>query len=148
MKEEDPTNPEDIAVRSRGWDWVFNGPSGSQRREVFRWWEERRLRYNMIVGVVGLVTWILVLVAGSAAVRPGVDFEEPLAMIFGPPLYAIFANICYSLGPILDVIAFRGRPRKALFRAGLLFSVFITLVPGLLAVFAWLGSLYTGQKLD
>jgi len=30
--------------------------------------------------------------AGSAAVKPGVDFEEPLAMLFGPFIYAVLAS--------------------------------------------------------
>jgi len=63
-----------------------------------RWWEARRLRFNLYVGVVGVVTWLLVLIAGSAAVKPGVDFEEPLAMIFGPLAYAFMANVCLHAG--------------------------------------------------
>jgi hypothetical protein len=33
------------------------------------------------------------LVAGSAAVKPGEDFEEPLMMIVGPFIYGLLANI-------------------------------------------------------
>jgi hypothetical protein len=46
------------------------------RRDLIRWWEARRLRYNLMVGAVGIVTWLLVLCVGSLAVKPGVDFED------------------------------------------------------------------------
>ena len=118
------------------------------RAEVVRWWEARRLRFNLYVGAVGLVTWFLVWIAGSAAVKPGVDFEEPLAMIFGPFLYALMANACYTLGWLVDTIAFRGGPRARLYKVGVVFSVVLTALPGLWAVVAWLMTLITGHKLD
>jgi hypothetical protein len=89
----------------------------------------------------------LVLVAGSAAVKPGEDFEEPLMMIFGPFLYAAFANMAYTSGPILDTICFRGTPRRGLFKAGYIFALVLTALPGVWAVVAWLITVVTGQKL-
>ena len=53
------------------------------------------------VFLVGVTSWILVLIAGSAAVMSGEDFEEPILMIFAPALYAVFANVAYTAGPIL-----------------------------------------------
>lgn len=52
--------------------------------------------------------------AGSAAVKPGLDFEEPMMMVIGPPFYAIFANLAYTAGPLLDTRVYRGTPRKHL----------------------------------
>jgi len=118
------------------------------RRQVVRWWESRRFRYNLYVGSVGLVTWVLVLIAGSAAVKPGVDFVEPLAMIIGPLVYGFFANVCYSFGWLVDTVFFRGVPGIRLYKSGVLFSVAITAIPGLWAVLAWLMTVITGQKLD
>jgi hypothetical protein len=43
------------------------------RAEIIRWWEARRLRYNLLVGAVGIVASLLVLCVGSLAVKPGVD---------------------------------------------------------------------------
>src|SRR5882672_7604024 len=118
--------------------WLFNGESGGTRNDIIRWWEGRRLRYNLYVGLVGFVTWWLVLIAGSAAVKPGEDFEEPIMMFIGPVFYGIMANICYTSGWIIDVAAYRGGPRKKLFKLGFIFSLVLTALPGIGAVLAWL----------
>lgn len=132
----------------QAWQWLFYDASGETRSDVIRWWEERRLSFNAYVGVIGIISWLLVLVAGGAAVEPGVDFEEPIAMFVGPVFFAIAANVCYTFGWIVDVVAFSGSPRKGLFRAGLIFSLILTAMPGLWAVFAFLMTVYTGRKLD
>jgi hypothetical protein len=128
--------------------WLFEGVDGATRSEILRWWESRRLYYNLYVGLVGIITWLLVLVAGSAAVRPGVDFEEPIAMIFGPFLYGLMANLCYSLGWGYDLLFFRGKARVCLFKIGLYFSLILTALPGLWAVIAWSVTVVTGKKMD
>jgi hypothetical protein len=60
-----------------------------------------------------VASWILVLVAGSAAVKPGEDFQEPLMMIAGPLVYCIFANICYTFGWIVDAVFLHGDATNA-----------------------------------
>lgn len=129
------------------WDWLCHGPCDETQRGIVHWWEERRLSYNLLVGTVGVITWFLVLIAGSAAVGPGEDFEEPLAMLFGPLFYGIAANFCYTFGWINDVFFFRAYPRRNLFRAGLFFSLGLTALPGIWAVSAWVMAVVTGHKL-
>jgi hypothetical protein len=124
------------------------GPAGTTREDIWRWWEQRRLRYNRDLLLVGMTSWILVLAAGSAAVEPGVDFEEPLATIFGPVFYLVFANLAYTTGPIFDTTFYRGAPRKKLFRLGYLCSLMLAGLPGVWAVVAWLSTLVTGHKLS
>jgi len=51
--------------------WLFHGESGVTRRDVIRWWEDRRSSFNAYVGATGIASWLLVLIAGSAAVKPG-----------------------------------------------------------------------------
>ena len=128
--------------------WPTVDPAEYQRTDIVRWWEARRLHFNVYVGVVGVITWFLMLIAGSAAVKPGEDFEEPLAMIFGPVVYAIIANACYTLGWIADTVSSQSRPRVGLYKAGVIFSVVLTAFPGAGAVVAWLITLITGHKLD
>ena len=125
---------------------VFSEPYS--RRELIRWWEGRRLRYNLMVGGVGIVTWLLVLCVGSLAVKPGVDFEEPFMMIIGPPIYGLLANLCYSLGWIVDTRFYRGHPRIILYKVGVIFSLVLTASPGIWAIIAWCITLHTGTKLD
>ena len=123
-------------------------PTTYSRRDLVKWWEARRVRFNLWVGSVGVVTWLLVLLVGSMAVRPGVDFEEPIMMIVGPIIYGVIANLCFSLGWIVDTTLYVGRPRAALYKAGLIFSLILTALPGIWAVVAWCITLYTGKKLD
>lgn len=95
-----------------------------------------------------MVTWLLVLIVGSMAVKPGVDFEEPIMMIVGPVIYGVVANVCFSFGWIVDTVVYRGRPRAVLYKAGLIFSVVLTALPGIWAIVAWCITLCTGKKLD
>ena len=69
-------------------------------------------------------------------------------MVLGPPLYAIFANLAYTAGPLLDTIVYRGAPRMNLLKAGYVFSVVLTALPGVWALVAWLWTVATGIKLD
>jgi hypothetical protein len=106
------------------------------------------LALNIWVELAGVITWSTVLIAGSAAVKPGVDFEEPFAIILGPPLYAIMANICYTAGSILDGIFYKKAPRPRLLQFGFWFSIFLTSLPGLSALYCWVRAVRTGQLLD
>jgi len=129
-------------------EWTSaQNPTGT-RADIIRWWESRRFRFNVVIGSVGVATWLLVMIAGSAAVKPGEDFEEPLAMLFGPIIYGVMANACYTLGWAVDTIFYRGTPRTRLYKVGLIFSIVLTALPGLWAVIAWLITVYTGRKLD
>ena len=128
--------------------WPTEDAAEYRRTDIVRWWEARRLHFNVYVGVVGIITWLLVLIAGSAAVKPGEDFEEPLAMIFGPIIYAFIANACYTLGWIADTASSQSRPRIGLYKAGVVFSIVLTALPGVWAVVAWVMTLITGHKLD
>lgn len=128
-------------------EWPSKPVSPGTRQEIIAWWESRRFRFSLYVGIVGAVTWLLVRVSGSAAVKPGVDFEEPIAMLIGPFIYGFFANICYTLGWLVDTISYQGTPRIRLYKAGIIFSVVVTALPGVWAVVAWLITVITGHKL-
>jgi hypothetical protein len=110
-----------------GGTWMFELADEMPRRQIIGWWEKRLPNYNLLI--------------------LGVDFEDPIAMIIGPPVYAVIANICYHLGPLLDIVFYAGRPRVGLFKAGLIFSLMLTSLPGIWAIVAWLITLSTGHKL-
>ena len=64
---------------------------------VIRWWESRRIFFNLVVGCTGVITCILMIVCafisepivGEAIGLPG----SPLLAIFGILLYATVANL-------------------------------------------------------
>jgi hypothetical protein len=96
---------------------------------VLRWWERRRPFYNVVVGTAGLLT--VAMAHLGALLAPGPQ---------GPPLpfivvYAVAANLFYSLGTPLDLVLRRrlkeqaGPVAQAMFRYGLAFSLGLTLLP-------------------
>ena len=125
--------------------WLCNGPSSPTRRDVWTWWQQRRRRFNRDLLIVGSASWLLVVLAGSAAVERGEDFVEPLVLILGPLLYGFFANAAYTAGPIIDTVLSQGVPRRALFKAGYTFSILLTALPGAWAISARSASLTNSE---
>lgn len=122
-------------------------PAPSIRRSplaVWRWWESRRLAYNVIVGGAGLVT----LAANLILWGPGRGAGPWLAVA----AYAVAANVCYSFGAAAELLLERWLQREtyglgpALFRHGLVFSVGLTLFPiSVMTIGRILRFLTTGQ---
>jgi hypothetical protein len=69
-------------------------------------------------------------------------------MILGPPLYILLANLAYSVGWLVDRTFFNNTARAWQLRAGIVFSMALTSLPGLWAIVAWLTTIGTGKKLD
>ena len=95
--------------------------------EIVRWWERRRPAYNAAVGGAGLTTLgVLMLFFGPPPL-------VPLLLMVGA--YAVAANVCYTLGPILDILARRWGGAgwapigPALLRHGFSFAIGLTLLP-------------------
>ena len=113
--------------------------------EVVRWWEHRRLAYNAAVGGAGLVTLgVTMLLVGLPPLRalPG------LLLFVG--VYGLLANLCYSLGPVLDLLARRwggstwAAVGPALLRYGFVFAVGLTLIPIPMVVLARIAEVVLG----
>jgi hypothetical protein len=113
-----------------------------------QWWESRRWLFNLVHFVVGICSLAVMFAVGGAAleaqarVTPGEDFVEPLAVIFGIPIYALAMNVCYAIGWETEVWTGEIRTPEArarAFRVGLLLSSLVTLLPGLWACVYWLG---------
>jgi len=120
----------------------------SPRGDIVRWWEARRHTYNAVILTVGFASLLLVLIAGSAAVKPGEDFEEPFAILIGTAIYVAMANAFYTLGWVVDTVLYNGHPRKRLYKSGLILAAVLSALPGVWAVVAWIITVYTGRKLD
>jgi hypothetical protein len=120
-------------------DFLFPAPAPRSVSGIIRWWEARRLRYNLIVGGTGLLSAIafqLITWLPPDAHEGFVPF--PVIIVFG-----VLANICYFLGPTVEIALEKLWGRKALptgpalFRMGLTFSVGLTLLPTLIGTFDW-----------
>lgn len=100
---------------------------------IVRWWESRRLAYNVIVGATGLGT--LVYANGLELLLRQGWLPIPWQAIVA---YGVAANACYTLGWFVENVVERwlGRPvyglGPALFRHGVVFSVGLTLLPAVL----------------
>jgi len=106
---------------------------------VVRWWERRRLRYNLIVGGAGLFS--LGVVDAFAVLPPGPHGSGvPLGAVI---VFGILANVCYTAGAVIDwgcKLAWRDDPPLVgpfLFRQGLMFSVGLALLPIAVAAVGW-----------
>lgn len=105
--------------------------------QIILWWELRRIPFNLVVGLLGIMTCITVL--GTVVPDNGEPLGgEPFLMMMGIFCYGIAANICYTGGWIVEIITKRCWREKAVrlgensFALGFLFSAFLTLLPALL----------------
>ena len=106
---------------------------------VINWWESRRVVYNLSVGAAGLVSVMAIML--STVLPP---HAQRLTFAWQPiVVYAVLANLCYSLGPAIDLFVRRRWGERyapvgpALFRYGFAFSMGLTLLPIPLAVVSW-----------
>ena len=97
---------------------------------IIQWWEVRRPIYNIAVGSAGLLTVATLLTLEG--LPPG---GAVVALAGGIFAYGILANICYSFGPVVDLLIHRSWGASytavgaALFRYGFVFSLGVTLLP-------------------
>ena len=122
-------------------EFLFPAPARRRTVDILRWWEGRRLHYNLIVGGAGVLS--LAMVQLMAWLPPyghgtlGLPWQP--VVVFG-----VMANVCYTLGPLVEMALSKlwgGRVLPAgptLFRMGLTFSVGLALLPSLLAPMEWL----------
>jgi hypothetical protein len=120
-------------------EFLFPAPAPRHPVEILKWWERRRLPFNLAVGAAGTVSLV---VLGLVQVLP--PLSNPLEIPLGPVLlFGVMANLCYLLGPAVEIALgmIWGRAvlptGPALYRMGLTFSVGLALLPSLLATLAW-----------
>jgi hypothetical protein len=128
-----------------------------QAGEVIRWWESRRLFFNLVVGATGLITCVLLIICAFTADSM---VGEPIGMTDGPLLgvfmivpYALLANVCYTAGWVSELLVRTTRTADdaaafavRAFRAGIAFSIFITLCPAAICWLVFAVALFKGQK--
>lgn len=98
--------------------------------QVIGWWERRRLLYNASVGAAGVVTLAVGWALGVLPVPGSMPTE-----LMGVLVYGFLANVCYTVGPVADLVLRRILGIRApdvapvLFRYGFVFSIGLTLLP-------------------
>lgn len=80
-------------------EFLFPAPARRSFGSIVRWWESRRLAFNVFVGGAGLVS---LSALGLTALLPG-DLPTPsdwpsIVLAFG-----VMANVCYVLGPTVEI---------------------------------------------
>lgn len=112
--------------------------------QVIRWWELRRLLYNLILLIVGVtaiagIEWLM-----TKVIPLGQDAVEPVSLVLGVLVYGVLANVCYTLGWVIELWGRKTEPLAArqrarwMFRAGLIFSCVLTSLPFWLACVYWI----------
>ena len=106
---------------------------------VIHWWESRRVFYNIIVGITGVITiGLLVANSGLRGDDCGIP-DPPLFGLFAIVGYGVMANVCYTLGAFAEIVAriTLGRDNasklgRTSFVVGLALSVILTIAPAVL----------------
>jgi hypothetical protein len=125
--------------------------------EVIRWWKTRRPFFNEVVGCAGIVTCVLLIVFAAIS-EPIVDEaiglpDGAVLGIGGILLYGILANVFYTSGWICELLvrAVTTTKKSALigvkaFRAGITFSILLTLAPAVICWIAFAVAVMHGQE--
>jgi hypothetical protein len=123
--------------------WYFSVPEEPRSGvDVVVWWEVRRIPYNLIILLAGVVSLPLFLLFIQLAhgLRPGEDAVEPMALIVAP--FAV--NIAYTAGWIAELflrLVWRDRSpavAPAFLKLGLSFSLFVVFFPTAFWCVIWL----------
>jgi hypothetical protein len=119
------------------YNWLFAIPEGHRTiSSVIFWWEKRRIPYNAIIGICGMLSLVLFykLTDMSGRFEAGEDAVEPLALLVTP----FVINFCYTGGWIVELAVKTLRPgyklnlAPMLLKMGIVFSLIIVSLPTLI----------------
>jgi hypothetical protein len=110
--------------------------------QVIGWWEARRIPFNLVVGIAGLLSCIAIAVVGVGSFflfnsdfgSPG----SPLGGFFFVLIYGIGANIFFTGVWIAELIVRKLWPIQAdrfatiTYSLGVIFAVLLTVAPGII----------------
>jgi len=82
----------------------------------------------LVIGLAAIagMEWLM-----GRVIAKGEDAIEPMVLFLGVVVYAIMANLCYTLGWVIELWG------RKMFRAGLLFSCVLTSLPFWFACVYW-----------
>lgn len=120
------------------YNWFFDAPIEERSTlQIILWWELRRIPFNILIGIIGFISLILLYIFVDASVtgHSSEDIIEPFAIFLAP--FAI--NFCYTLGWFVEITFGRiwknDEPKLAskLLRFGTGISLAIVLLPTLIS---------------
>jgi hypothetical protein len=124
---------------AQSWRLFARSPEISSTLSIIKWWESRRIPYNLIVGGTGILTCVvgisIALVASRLTHRETLLPNPPLFAVIAAFVYGVVANVCYTLGWIAEVLARRiwGELASSFgqisFTLGVAFSMLLTMSP-------------------
>lgn len=120
-------------------EFLFPVPAKRSVGGIVRWWESRRLAYNVFVGTAGLLTTATFAVISAL---PPISSPEMVPWQ-GIVIFGIGANVFYTMGSIVEIVVqklWRGQVLPVgpvLYRMGLTFAVGLALFPALIFVTIW-----------
>ena len=112
-------------------------------RDSIVWWEARRILFNVIVFITGIVNTGIYIFICSRWVPAGEDVFEPPFLVILMLAYGIAANVFYTLGWITETIWSGGDTtrtqamRPKVFWLGIIFSICVTFLPAIFAFLLW-----------
>jgi len=125
--------------------FLYPAPAERKVGRIIKWWEKRRLAYNLVLAGSGMGTIFMALLT----LNPLSQVVQALPAILP---FAVMANLCYTLGWMVEGVLHRiwGRSLRpvgpALFRAGLTLGVGVAFViPTIVLMVAFVVRLVTGN---
>jgi hypothetical protein len=109
---------------------------------IIGWWEMRRVPFNLILGIVGLVsiaTGLLAMSIANGFLETPVHRPDP-PLFFFALMYACVVNFFYTGGWLAELVWCRWWRMEQenfavlSFRLGLVFSILVTLMPAVIAI--------------
>jgi hypothetical protein len=101
---------------------------------IFMWWEGRRMPYNALVAFCGLPFAFALL-----------HFMPFMFVVLGVVGYGISANVCYTLGPLAEIVVSKlfgiqrsKRLAPELLALGTIFSLLVTIGGGILTLLLYM----------
>lgn len=114
--------------------WLFD-PEGDRipPSRIVRWWEVRRLPFNVIVGLYGSLCLVVFLwaITTSEHLAHGEDAIEPITLLAAP----VLINVAYTMGWLIEVPLRRAIPtlspkfRPRALKVGLTFGLALVTLP-------------------
>lgn len=71
---------------------------------AIKWWELRRIFFNLVIFLSGLCTIFIVYGVAAPHVKPGEDMVEPFLLYVLMAIYAAVANFFYTLGWVSEIL--------------------------------------------